>query len=196
MRMLYLKKLGKKISAMMKKNEDHCGCKTVYTPQGLRGLDGDPGTPGTIPETTILSHAIVAGDVITQGTTDINLIAFNSGTFRYKDLSNGMFWWELHLSLNIDATNGSGSNFRASIKRRINNLPVTFGDPLAASMSHVSIGHVWTSNPLYTEELLSVDAIISNGGDLIDLNRVSQLIPLGLANLEFRVNGTTPGVIL
>ena len=42
--MLYLKKLGKKIRAMMKKNEDHCGCKTVYTPQGLRGPSGPTGT--------------------------------------------------------------------------------------------------------------------------------------------------------
>ncbi len=29
---------------MMKKNEDHCGCKTVYTPQGLQGNPGPPGT--------------------------------------------------------------------------------------------------------------------------------------------------------
>ena len=32
---------------MMKKNEDHCGCKTVYTPQGLKGDPGDPGANGS-----------------------------------------------------------------------------------------------------------------------------------------------------
>ena len=33
---------------MMKKNEDHCGCKTVYTPQGLQGPEGPPTADTTI----------------------------------------------------------------------------------------------------------------------------------------------------
>ena len=82
----------------MKKNEDFCGCKTVYTAQGLKG---DKGDPGALPvayeyynEEAIDYTWTAANGVVTNMT---HVMSGTSGNFsvhldlrnRYRDQSSG-----------------------------------------------------------------------------------------------------------
>lgn len=176
---------------MLKKNEDHCGCKTVYTPQGLQGPDGPPAA-----DTRIISgHNIILSDILSNGASDITVDVVNSGTFIYKLMGNRMVWFDI--DLNIDLTVAAGGLFNASFKKRIDNLPVVFGDPLAFGGSTISIGDVYPGTGPLIDELISISGLTVSGTDNFDLNQLSQKLTVGVhSGVVIRISGISPGLIL
>ena len=173
----------------MKKNEDHCGCKTVYTPQGLKGDQGDPGT--SLDTHVIQGHTIVLAD-ISQTAPDLTIDVFNSGTFNYKILENRMVWFSLLLSLDI--TMAAGIN-QAFLNMRVENLPVVFGDPTGGGFAGF-IGEIILSNPTFVTEANLVKCNTVLGSDSLDLVRLTSQIAAGSHTMSVDITGNVPGLII
>jgi hypothetical protein len=180
--------------SFIKKNEDVCGLKTVYTPCGLQGSEGPTGP--IAPDTAIISgHNIVLADILNNGASDITVSTVNSGTFIYKLIGNKMVWFDL--DLNLDVTVAAGGLYNASFKKRIGNLPVTWGDPLSAGGYTISIGDVYPGSGPVVDELISISGLTVVGGDVFDLIQLSQKLTVGVhPSLVIRISGISPGVIL
>jgi hypothetical protein len=67
----------------------------------------------------------VCKDISPNGLSDITIDSVVSGYFDYKSMGNGMFWFNFSLQLNT--TVGAGTA-QSALNRRINNLPIRWGD--------------------------------------------------------------------
>jgi hypothetical protein len=180
--------------SFIKKDEDVCGLKTVYTPCGLQGPEGPPG-PITLDTVIVSGHNIVLADILSIGPSDITVNVVNSGTFTYKIIGNKMVWFDIDLSL--DVTVAAGGLLNASFNKRIDNLPVTWGDPLSAGGETLSIGDVFPGTGPTIDELISISGLTVVGSDNFDLNQLSQKLTVGAhPGLNIRISGISPGVIL
>jgi hypothetical protein len=66
------------------------------------------------------------------GLSDITIDSVVSGYFDYKSMGNGMFWFNFSLQLNT--TVGAGIA-QSALNRRINNLPIKWGDISGAGLT-------------------------------------------------------------
>ena len=174
---------------MLKKKEDHCGLKTVYTPQGLKGDDGDPGT--SLDTHVVEGHSIVLADIVTVA-PDLTIDTFLSGTFDYKILENRMVWVRLVLFMDVTMAAGGDEGF---LNLRIDNLPVTFGDPTGGGAS-LFLSEVLLSNPTYVSEASIAISGTGLGSDAISITRMSPEMPVGSHRMQIEGSGTVPGLII
>jgi hypothetical protein len=141
----------------------------------------------------ITGNNIVLGDISPNGLSDITIDSVVSGYFDYKSMGNGMFWFNFSLQLNTTVGTGTA---QSALNRRINNLPIKWGDISGAGLTMFQ-GDVYRGTGAEIQRLIVAEGLTVPQTNSLDILNFTEDIPAGTWNgMTIRMSGVAPGEIV